>query len=72
MKAYKEKTVYVINTTPRELRDLADKMERDFPNKKPGESTCIDIFYSDDAIFKVSGDQGKYFEHKKEIKSPWA
>ncbi len=71
MKAYKEKTVYVINTTPRELRALADKLERDFPNKLPGDSTCIDIFYSDDAMFKVCGDQGKYHEHKKGNNNPW-
>lgn len=70
MDAYKHETIYSINTTPQELRKLADKMEKKFPEKTAGSSTCVDIFYSDDAMFMICGDQGR-FETRDSDDNKW-
>ena len=63
---YIDKTIRV-TLSPDELRNLADKMEADFPKKLPGDSTFIDfLVYSRDLRIALHADQ-EWF-HKNALK----
>ena len=71
MEAYKEQAVFVITTTPKSLRRMADNMENSFGRKVVGDSTCTDIIYGDGFIIKICGDQEEYNRHKSTNKDKW-
>lgn len=62
---YIEKKI-IVTMNPDELRGLADKMERDFPNKQLGQSTFIDfLVYSDDLRVDLHADQQWFHDKNK-------
>ena len=51
-------TRITIQMSPDKLRDLADKMEREFPKLLPGDSSVIDVLGSrDNIVVLLSADQ---------------
>ena len=67
MSMYEERKI-IITLDPDELRRLADKMERDFPHKRLGQSTFIDLLgHSSDLTVCLHADQ-TWFENKKKNK----
>lgn len=60
-----EEKKITITMSPKELRDLADKMERDFPKKKIGDSCFIDIIgYTKDFRIDLHADQEWFNKNK--------
>jgi len=41
------KEIIAIHTTPKELREIADKMENAWPNLRPGDSVITSIMWLD-------------------------
>ena len=55
----------VVTMNPKELRDLADKMEKDFPKSGIGDSTFIDfLVYSQDLQIHLHADQEWFMKNK--------
>lgn len=65
----REQKDIIITTNPKALRDLADKMERDFPKLRWGESSFIDIigYIGQNTKIAVHAEQ-EYFHKLKENK----
>ena len=65
MKARQEKTI-IITASPKELRDLADKMEERWSKLTPGQTTFVDfIDHEGDLDVHLHLDQG-YFHKLKQ------
>lgn len=55
----------IITMSPKELRDLADTMERDFPKKRIGDSCFIDfIGYGEGFKVALHADQEWFLKSK--------
>ncbi len=52
-------------TTPNELREIADKMEREFPYRKLGDSTQISVFVSGGLVLSVNANQTRMLDEEK-------
>lgn len=58
MSSVMEERTIIVTMSPKELRDMADKMERQFPKKKIGDSCFIDFLgYGDGFKVALYGDQ---------------
>lgn len=66
-KAYMESTIR-ISTTPKELRRLADKMEKRYEELRPGDSTFIAIlaYLEDRTMIALHADQEGIERDKKD------
>ncbi len=60
MNAREERKV-IITMSPKELRDLADKMEKKWPKLKPGDSTFVDLIHCSDDLQVVLNLDQEYF-----------
>lgn len=71
MNIREERSIF-INVTPKILRKLADKIERDFPKKTIGDSTACETWWGDDGLRIVfHGDQGAFEDHRSGNESKW-
>jgi len=60
-----EENKVIITMSPKELRDLADKMEREFPKKKLGESCFIGILgHTKTSMVVLHADQEWFHKNK--------
>ena len=58
MHAYKEPETIHIQTSPKRLRELADKMEKKWPTLMAGDSTFVGYLHCDrDLVIKLNIDQ---------------
>ena len=70
MKMFERREVTVF-TTPKELRDLADKMEREFPKKEFGGSCAIATWYGESLDILISVNQTAFHRHQNGNQSEW-
>lgn len=58
----------VLLMTPRDLREIADKMEKEYPVMKWGQETCVKVWILDPPtdLVRFCVDQGRYERDLKE------
>lgn len=60
-----EKREIKVFTTPKQLRMIADKMEKEMPKRTCGDSTYIYAWSNKDIRISVHADHQEYFHHKE-------